>query len=503
MRLKRSVQNLYWGIAGQLIILIIGFITPRLFLVEYGSEVNGLFSSVNQIFTYVALLEGGIGAATVQALYKPIVYNDTNSISEILSATRLYYKRVSFYYLICVFLISILYPIIITSNLNKIQIGTVIFLQGLSGVINFYFQATLKQLLIAEGKNYIISNVELMVHIMTSLAKIILILLSSNIILIQLSYFIISILSMLVYYFYFKKNYGWVNFMAKPNYEALRQKNSFLIHHISLLIFSNTDMIVLSIFCDFKLVSVYSIYNLIFMSLNSIINTINNSILFNLGQLYHENKKKYLQLHDAYENYYITFVFSIYSICYLLIIPFIAIYTKGIKDINYIDHRLTILFVMIQLLTCTRIVSNNLIKIAGHVKQTVNRTLIEAFINISLSLILVNIIGIYGVLIGTIVALLYRSIDIIYYANNKILQRNCNKVLKVVFVNFNLFILVTMLSRIWKIELTSYLDFIVMGIILCLIIIPVFFIVNSITSKESFKFLYNLIKSKVLKELKV
>lgn len=499
MRFKRSFKNLYWGIIGQIIILITGFVVPRLFLVEYGSEVNGLFSSINQIFIYVSLLEGGIGAATVQALYKPIVFSDRNSISEILSATRIYYKKISFYYLICVLIFSLVFPNIISSDLNKVQIGFLVFLQGLSGVINFYFQATLKQLLLAEGKNYIVSNVNLLTHLLTSMAKVILIILSSNLIFIQISYLVINVLSMIIYYSYFKINYSWVDFNQKPNNEALIQKKSFLIHNISLIIFSSTDMIILSIFCDLKIVSVYSIYSLVFISLNSIVNTINNSILFNFGQIYHEDKNRYLELHDAYDNYYIAFVFSIFTICYLLIIPFITLYTKGIVDINYIDRNLAILFVIIQLLTSIRIVSNNLIKISGHVKQTVNRTIFEALLNISLSIILVNIIGIYGVLIGTIIALLYRTTDIVHYANTIILKRNCIKILKNVIVNSILFLIVVLFSSFWKIDINSYIDFIIKSIILCIVIVPIFLIANSITNKNAFRIFYKIIKSKMSK----
>ncbi|HAZ20657.1 MAG TPA: sugar isomerase, partial [Clostridiales bacterium] len=210
-------------------------------MLAYGSEVNGLFSSVGQIFGYVALLEAGIGAATIQVLYKPVVAGDKSSINHILSATKKYYKKVSFYYFACIVVISLLYPMLIHSNINKLYIGFIVFLQGLSGVINFYFQATLKQLLLAEGKNYIETNVSMMTHIITSFARVFLILSSANIVLIQLVYLLTTILEMLFYYFYFKKKYPWLHLHAKPDFSSLQQKNAFLIHQISGLIFSSTD----------------------------------------------------------------------------------------------------------------------------------------------------------------------------------------------------------------------------------------------------------------------
>ena len=67
--MNRSIKNIVFGVLGQVITIVIGIVLPRMFIISYGSEVNGMLSSVNNIFTYIALLEAGIGTATVQALY--------------------------------------------------------------------------------------------------------------------------------------------------------------------------------------------------------------------------------------------------------------------------------------------------------------------------------------------------------------------------------------------------------------------------------------------------
>lgn len=69
---KKIKYNLFWGIASELLTIVLGIIVPRLILTSYGSEVNGLLGSVTQIYSYIALLEAGIGTATVQALYKTV-----------------------------------------------------------------------------------------------------------------------------------------------------------------------------------------------------------------------------------------------------------------------------------------------------------------------------------------------------------------------------------------------------------------------------------------------
>lgn len=62
--------------------------------------------------------------------------------------------------------------------------------------------------------------------------------------------------------------------------------------------------------------------------------------------------------------------------------------------------------------------------------------MIEAAINVIVSIAAVQFIGIYGVLLGTIAALLYRTNDFIIYANTKILMRSPKKEYALVLSNF-------------------------------------------------------------------
>ena len=56
-RQKNSINNLVWGMIGTIVTSIVAIIIPRLFIVNYGSEINGLLSSIKQIYVYLALLE--------------------------------------------------------------------------------------------------------------------------------------------------------------------------------------------------------------------------------------------------------------------------------------------------------------------------------------------------------------------------------------------------------------------------------------------------------------
>ena len=84
--------------------------------------------------------------------------------------------------------------------------------------------------------------------------------------------------------------------------------------------------------------------------------------------------------------------------------------------------------------------SSQVINFAGHFQQTQWRSVLESAINLTVSIFLVSKIGIYGVLLGTIAALLYRTNDIIIYTNRKILNRSPWKTYRRWGVNMGLMI---------------------------------------------------------------
>lgn len=73
MKNKATLLNMISGLILQLFTLVSGFILPKIILIYFGSEVNGLVSSLNQFLSYITLVEGGITGVIVANLYKPIV----------------------------------------------------------------------------------------------------------------------------------------------------------------------------------------------------------------------------------------------------------------------------------------------------------------------------------------------------------------------------------------------------------------------------------------------
>lgn len=496
MNVRRSFYNIFFGMLSQIISIALGIIIPRLVLVSLGSESNGLLSSVNQALVYLSLLEAGIGTATLQALYKPVAEEDKSSINQIMAATNIYYKRVGLYYFIATLSLAIIYPIVVKSGLSYFTIFSVILLSGLSQVINFFFQGKYRILMQVEGKNYILTNLGTIINVFTSISKIILLLLGCDIIVLQLMYFIFSLLQMIYIMKYIKKNYKWLDLSVTPNYDAISQKNSVLIHQISGLIFQNTDVLILTVACGLKVVSVYSMYVMLFGMIGTTISTINSGVSFAMGQAYNTDKKKFNILYNAFETYNMSLTFSLYCVATIFIIPFLKLYTAGVTDINYFDKLLPYLFVATYLLSNGRSAAQRVIEYAGHFKLTQDRSIIESAINVVVSLVGVVKFGIYGVLLGTIAALLYRTNDMILYSSKRLLKRSPFKTYLKWGTNLVLYITFIIIFNkiLLKITLDNYLILILSAGLVSIIVVSVFFVVGSLIDNESFKYCLSYVR---------
>ena len=138
-RRRKIYYNISISAFTQILIILLSFFVPRLFISSYGSDVNGLVGTITQVLTYVALIESGIGAVTQNALYKPILNDDKKEICIILTASKKYYERVTIYYSLTVITIAFFLPLMIQSEVNYWKIFTMVLMEGFSGVLYFLF----------------------------------------------------------------------------------------------------------------------------------------------------------------------------------------------------------------------------------------------------------------------------------------------------------------------------------------------------------------------------
>ncbi len=504
---KKSALNMASSLTYKVLTMVLGIIIPHLFITSYGSEINGLQSSVGQIFTYLALLEAGIGGATIQSMYAPVATDDTKKINSYLSATSKYYNKIGIIYFVIMTLAGLIYSLVIpVESMPWWQVFVYVLLSGFMGGINYFYLAKLKLLISAKGDSYLVNVMLTVTYVLNSTAKILLILLGANILLLQAVNIIINAAITLVYYIIAKRIYPWLSFREEPDFSCTEQKNSVMVHKIAGLLFQNVDVLLLTFMCDLNTVSIYTMYKLVVNMVNTVVATFGDSVNFVFGQKMNAGDtehKEYKGLIDAFNVYYSAISMGLFSVMYLLLIPFMRLYTADM-DINYVYELLPWLYISIEILTVGREASMRTIEVAGHFKKTQWRAVAETGINVvaSVAAILVckhfygAVGGLYGALIGTIVAMLYRTIDMNVYANKRILGRGAMKSFWIMLTNTVLFVAIALLVRPLVPQIDNYVEFILHGAWITVLILALFVVVQSIMNPKQFKYVLSFIRSR-------
>lgn len=493
----RIIYNVITGLLSQGVTFVLAFLIPRLFLVSFGSEVKGMLSTITQIFAYLWLLEAGVGLATVQALYSPVSRDDRDSINAIMSATNRYYKKTGCIYFIAVILFAGVFSVFSDVGFSHMTIFLLVLIQGIPNVISYLIQGKYRLLLEAEGKSYILNNLQTGLQFFVNFGKAFLLSFTNSILLVQSLQCISAVIQVCFLLLYMKRHYEWLDLThTEPDYQAISQKSSVLIHQISGVIFNNTDILLFSVFCGFRTVSVYTVYQSFFSCLETLLTTLSSGITFSLGQLFHADRKLFLQYMDIYETCYLLFVFITDTVMYLLLIPTIGIYTRGITDIEYIDTWLPNLFVMISLFSNGKMPTNQIINFAERFSDTKSHAIIEVCINISVSFIAVIFLGIYGGLLGTIAALLFRGNIMIFYANRKILHRSPFATYKKWIINFLVFLFTIFAENPACHRFSTYFDILLWGCVYGIKVTFAYITVSCITQPSLPIFLYHYVKER-------
>lgn len=483
----KSIHNFLYSFVYQLVTIALGLILPRVILVGFGSEVNGLLNSITQAIAYMALFEAGIQSVATKSLYSTIANADQDATNRVLSAVHGNYKRIGALYCAGLIVLSALYPVFVeTETVSYIEVFLIVLFSGMGNVIAFFKQGKYRILLIADGREYIITNLNTIISVATNVLKIVLLTLHVQVYVVIIMTFLVSLVQVIFIERYMKKQYTWINLKAEPDYGALKQSKHALIHQVSGLVFTNTDMIILTVFCDLKVVSIYAVYKLIVGHIASFIAMPFNSCSFILGQTFNLDRDRYIKLFDGVQVAFNVLLFSILTATYALLPSFISLYTAGVTDAVYSDKYLPILFVAAEVLNLMRVPTRHTVNCAGHFQETVSRTLTETAINLVCSIVGVYVWGIYGVLLGTIAALLYRTIDFAVYSNRNILMRKASNNLVLYGLNTGTFLVAVLIFNKMSINISSYAQFAGVGFVVTIPCILLYTLINLSVFRKDF-----------------
>lgn len=417
---KITVINMISGLFMQMCTIVSGFIVPKIILTYFGSEVNGLISSISQFLSYITLLEGGLASVMMAYLYKPLVEKDNSKISSILVSTQSFYNKIGLIFIVYTLIVGTLYPIIFNCNFSFGYVFSLTIILSTTYLVQYLLSFTLKTLLSADKRVYIVNLSQAFMVVINIILVFVAVHIYPSVHLIKFISCSLFIVQPIIYRRFVNKYYP-INWKADKNPELIKDRwNGFSIN-LAAFIHNSTDVTVLSFFSTLQNISVYGVYGLVTNGLKQLISAMISGFAPVIGQAYAKGNNDELNKQlDVFE--YIVFV--LLSFCFtmaaVLITPFVAIYTKGISDADYFQPVFGLLIVLSESLYLVKLPHLQLAYSANKFKEITNPAYIEAILNILISIILVQKMGLVGVAIGTIVAMIYRLIFHVWFTEKLI-----------------------------------------------------------------------------------
>lgn len=421
-RTSKFLYNTFFAASYQIVILLVGFITPRIMLQYYGSEINGLITSITQFISYFNLVEAGLSSAAVYALYKPLAENNYREISAIVVATKRFYMISGYIFGALVMGLALVYPMMIqVSDLAYWQVFLLILILGFSGVLEFFTLGKYRALLTADQKLYVISISSILYTVLNTVILTGMAFMQINIVVLKTVALSSILLRCLVLYLYSKRNYTYIDYKESPNNRALNKRWDALYLQVLGAVHSGAPVIIATIFTDLKIVSIYSVYNMVTGGIAGILGIFTNGLSSSFGDIIARKQTEILQkAYQEFEFAYYSLITLVYSVSFVLIMPFIRLYTAGITDVNYDVPYLGFLFILNALLYNLKTPQGMLVISAGHYKETKLQTTIQGVIAVVGGVILAPKYGVVGILLGTIFSNLYRVFDLFFYVSRNI-----------------------------------------------------------------------------------
>lgn len=415
-RTKLSFFNAFSAITLTLTNGFLGIVVTRLVISYFGSDFNGLNSTVNQIINVLLIFEGGFTLASNVALFGPISSEDYKTSNGILKATRLKFKKLGIIFLVVGIIVAIIYSFAVKTDLSKEFVFTVILLAVIPQAVNLYFTTTYRVLLQSQQKEYIISVFTALTIGLGHLVNIILIKNSGQMWMVRFVTMCFALLNSFLITVYTRKKNKFLDFSVKPRPELIKGTDDVIVQKITGVIYTSWPIVFLSISSSGGtiLASVYAVYNNVFVMLKSLLRGIIDAPRLGFGQMLTEKKREEVwPAFKEYEYVAVFFTFITMTTACGMIMPFISLYTRGITDINYYDKLLAILLVLIGTVELLHIPSGHMINMSGNFKLSKNFQIIACALLITSMFALGLIFGIYGMLISLLsVALLLAVLEI-------------------------------------------------------------------------------------------
>lgn len=505
MRVKYSLINVATGLGNQVIITALSFVSRTVFITYLGVEYLGINALFTSILAMLALAEAGIGSSIVYSLYKPVAENNEQKINLLMRLYRNAYLVIAgIVTVLGLAMLPFLHIFVGETSVENVQLIFLIFL--LNTVLPYLYLHKHSFLNVCQ-KTYIITIIYSISSIVTISLKIAVLYYTHNFILyLAIESFIIMttaiVLAVIVNKMYpFLKNKVVGKLDSETKQTIKRNIKAIVLQNIGVYLVFGTDNIIISTFVSITAVGIYSNYFMLIEICRTFINQIFNNIYHSVGNLVaKESREKVYQIFKV--TMFLNFwLYSLFAICLLIMLePFITLW---IGTEFLLSPTVLILLIIIFYERGMRNSISTVKTTSGIFHEDRYAPLIQAGINLTLSIILVQQYGIMGVFMAT----LFSAVVVPFWLTPYLVYKKVFEIRLVhYFKRYMGYVLVAMVAFFVTNYLTSFIEantyysLILKGIV-CFIVPNVLYTALYFKSNE-FVYLYTIMKNLINKVFK-
>ena len=506
-RIQHAAKNIVFGYIGNITSTVLGFVLRTVFIMKLDATLLGINGLYTGVLTMLSLAELGIGTALNYSLYAPVARKDYEKIKSYMFFYKKAYRVIAGV-VACIGLMLVPFLKYFIKNPGNYDISelTVYYLIFLFNTVSTYFVAYKYSLVNAEQKNYIQTNVLTLTKLVTTVLQLIVLLLTSNFLLYLLTAAVVELIQKIYVNYYLNKRYPYLKdknikpLEKEETDEIVRKTKALVYHKVGDVARLQTDSIIISSFIQVSLVGIVDNYTMVINSISGFVNIIFNSVISSFGNLIAtESREKQYEIFKVYR-FVANWIYGLSAIgFFVLLSPLIYLWLgeEWMLGTNVIG-----LILIDYYFKGDRIVLSNFKTAAGVFEQDKYLALIQGAVNLVISIVLVQYIGLSGVYVGTIMSGLIANITkpfIIYRVcfDKDVREYFRDTAKQLVMMTVILGIVLPISKRI--LTDINILTFILVGLLIIIVYNIIYLVVFGRT--KEFKYLYEIVDGKMRKRM--
>lgn len=409
-RTKNATKNIVFGTILKIYQIIVPFLIRTAMIYLLGVEYLGLNSLFTSVLQVLNLVELGIGSAMVFSMYKPIANDDKITICALMRLYKIYYRIIGGVILVVGLIICPFIPKLISGDVpSDMNIYILYLLNLFATVLSYWLFAYKNCLLQAHQRTDVVSKITLIINTVQYAVQFLLLFIFRNyyfyVITLLIGQATINIVTAMVVNKMYPE-YKAQGKLPKSSIQAINSRvKDLFTAKIGSVIVNSADSIVISSFLGLRVLAIYQNYYYILTAIIGIVGVIFSSCTAGIGNsIIVEGKEKNY-------NDFKKFTFIIAWIAGFCATALLCLYQTFMKIWVGTELLLDISCVVCLVIYFFIYEINSLLNVykdaSGMWHKDRFRPLVTAIVNLSLNLILVNFIGIYGVLLSTVLSMLF------------------------------------------------------------------------------------------------